>query len=138
MASSVNSWGFDNTLTHIQHAWISEFDTISWKPLSILNPKPYTSFGTISTLRGMLYYFMPPNIGSVLSYRINLGENFLEYIDDININGLKPCGGTYTICSELRDLYHPWMLKHIHKQVKAVPYYKRSPKKKVAFIKFLT
>ena len=136
MTNLVSFGGLD--YNHKQYAWISEFDEISWRPLTILNPKLYTEFGTIFTLRGMLYYFLPPNIGSVLGYRIDLGENSLEYIDDISINGLKPCGGTFNICSELRDLYHPYMLKHIHKQVKAVPYYKRSPKKKEPFTKFLT
>ena len=135
MTHLVNSWGVD--YNDKQHAWISEFDVISWKSLNILNAKPFTEFGTIFTLRGMLYYFLPPNIGSVLGYRINLGENSLEYIDDIDINGLKPCGGTFAVCSELRDHHNPYMLKHILKQVKAVPYHIRTPKKKVAFTKFL-
>ena len=136
MTHLVRSWWVD--YPQIQYAWISEFDRISWTPLTILNPKPYIEFGTIFALRGMLYYFTPPNIGGVLGYRINLGENSLEYIDDIDINGLKPCGGTFSICSELRDHHHFWMLKHIKKQIKAIPYYKRSPKKKVAFTKVLT
>ena len=57
MTNLVTFGGLD--YNHKQYAWMSEFDDIIWRPLTILNPKHYSEFGTIFTVRGMLYYFLP-------------------------------------------------------------------------------
>ena len=42
--ATISFWAFDHDKT--QFAWVSEFDEISWMSLPIVNPQPYTQFGT--------------------------------------------------------------------------------------------
>ena len=108
--------------TSKQFAWTSNLHQIKWQSIEILNPKPFTPYGTLQSLKGMLYFILTANSLQVLGYQVKLSDTSLEYID-MSIKGKTDCflGEPPANCV-LTSFFSP---RHIQKQVQTVPYYKR-------------
>ena len=105
-----------------QFAWTSDLQHIKWQSIEILNPKTFTSYGTLQSLKGTLYFMLTANPLQILGYQVNLSDTSLHYID-LSIKGRADCflGEPPTNCV----LTSYFSARHLEKQVQTVPYYKR-------------
>ena len=105
-----------------QFAWTSNLHHIKWQSIEIINPKIFTSYGTLQSLKGTLYFMLTANAPQILGYQVNLSDTSLQYID-LSIKGRTDCflGEPATNCV----LTSYFSARHLEKQVQTVPYYKR-------------
>ena len=105
-----------------QFAWTSNLHHIKWQSIKIMNPNPFTSYGTLQSLKGTLYFMLAANPHQILGYQVNLSDTSLQYID-LSIKGRTDCflGDLSTNCV----LTSYFSARHLEKQVQTVPYYKR-------------